>query len=306
MQLTIGFHYQHQPSDIQGFLDWINSLPLDACELIVVDDRPEEGDLEFLKKYPFDKHVEIRLVSFSLQGKANAYNHIVDQAKHPYLMFVTAQHRFDATQIKDMVQLLQSKAADVVVAPIDHKHLPWHQRRAYPKPFTQIHSIFDDPSLLVSFTDTIYGKIFNVDFLKQNRVHFMEFDTMLGIPFLSTVYAYRAKIAYAYWLSLDLGTEMFEQGHKDIFKALDKIVSLYRRMHIDDLFAKELNYLILRKIIVNNVLVSKELKKDERTLLLKQCKNYIKRRGVVWDNPYFAADDKWLRLNYHYVKMIIG
>ena len=95
MELTIGYHCQHQLSDIKGFLDWINSLPLDACELIVVDDRSEEGDPEFLKKYPFVKHVEIKVISFSLQVKDNAYNHMVYQSKHTGLMFLTAQHRFD-------------------------------------------------------------------------------------------------------------------------------------------------------------------------------------------------------------------
>lgn len=306
MELTIGYHCQHQPTDIQGFLMWINSLKADALELIVVDDRKEKGSIEMLTDFPFAPNVELRVIAFSLEGKANAYNHMIYQAKYPMLLFVTSQHRFDALEVSDMLKLAEDTDADIIVAPLKHDGLPWHQRRVYPRPFSQARSIFDDPSLLASFTDTVYAKLFKVSFLKQNKVHFMEFDTMLGIPFLSVAFAQKAKIAYAHWLSLSLGDEVFEEGHKDIFKALDRIVQLYKRLHIDDLFAKELNYLILRKIVVNNVLVSKELSKEERKLLTKQCKNYIKRRGVVWDNPYFAADDKWLRLNLLYVKMIIG
>jgi hypothetical protein len=306
MELTIGYHCQHQPTDIQAFLMWINSLKADALELIVVDDRKEKDNIEALTSFPFAPHIELKVISFALEGKANAYNHMIYQAKYPMLLFVTLQHRFDAQEVTDMLKLADETDADVVVAPIQPEGLPWHQRRAYPRPFSQARSIYDDPSLLASFTDTMYAKLFKVSFLKQNKVHFMEFDTMLGIPFLSAAFANKAKIAYAHWLSLSLGDEMFEGGHKDIFKALDRIMQLYKRMHIDDLFAKELNYLVLRKIVVNNVLVSKELSKDERKLLIKQCKNYIKRRGVVWDNPYFAADDKWLRLNLLYVKMIIG
>lgn len=306
MELTIGYHCHHQPTDIQGFLVWINSLKADALELIVVDDRKEKGDLEKLNNFAFAPHIELKVISFSLEGKANAYNHMIYQAKYPMLMFVTSQHRFDAQEVSDMLKLAEDTDADIIVAPIKHEGLPWHQRRMYPRSFSQARSIFDDPSLLASFTDTVYAKLFKVSFLKQNKVHFLEFDTMLGIPFLSVAFAYRAKIAYAHWLSLSLGDEIFEKGHKDIFKALDRIMQIYKKLHIDDLFAKELNYLILRKIIVNNVLVSKELSKDERKLLTTQCKNYIKRRGVVWENPYFAADDKWLRLNLLYVKMIIG
>jgi hypothetical protein len=306
LNLTIGYHCQHQPANIQDFLTWINSLLADELELIVVDDRKQKDNIDALKNFQFKPHVQLKVITFSLEGKANAYNHMVYQAKHSMVMFVTSQHRFDWPNVQDMLKLADDTDADIVVAPINHQGLPWHQRRAYPRAYTQARSIFDDPSLLASFTDTIYGKLFRTDFLRHNKIHFLEFDTMLGIPFLSQAFAYKAKIAYAHWLSLSLGEEVFEEGHKDIFKALDRIMQLYKRLHIDDLFAKELNYLILRKIIVNNVLISKELSKDERKLLTKQCKNYIKRRGVVWDNPYFAYDDKWLRLNLLYAKMILG
>lgn len=306
MNLTIGYHCQHQPSDTQGFLTWINSLLADELELIVVDDRQHNENIDTLTNFPFHSHVQLKVITFSLEGKANAFNHMVYQAKFPLVMFVTSQHRFKWPDVQDMLKLAEDTDADIVVAPINHQGLPWHQRRVYPRAYTQTKTIYDDPSLLASFTDTIYGKIYRTRFLKQNKVHFLEFETMLGIPFLSQAFAYKAKIAYAHWLSLSLGEEMFEGGHKDIFKALDRIMQLYKRLHIDDLFARELNYLILRKIIVNNVLISKELSKDERKLLIKQCKNYIKRRGVVWDNPYFAYDDKWLRLNLLYAKMILG
>jgi hypothetical protein len=306
MKFTIGYHCQQKPAEIQSFLTWINSLKADELELIVVDDRKDKSNMETLNNFPFDSHVQLKVLAFSLEGKANAYNHMIYQAKHPMIMFVSSQHRFEWPDIQDMLKLAEDTDADIVVSPIRAEGLPWHQRRAYPKAFNQARSIFDDPSLLASFTDTIFAKIYRTSFLKKNKVHFLEFNTMLGIPFLSQAFAYKAKIAYAHWLSLTLGEEVFEQGHKDIFKALDRIMQLYKRLHIDDLFAKELNYLILRKIIVNNVLVSRELSKDERKLLTKQCKNYIKRRGVIWDNPYFAADDKWLRLNLLYAKMILS
>jgi hypothetical protein len=306
MELTIGYHCQQQHVEIQGFLSWINSLKTINIELIVVDDRKEPGSIDVLSNFSFESHVQFKVIPFSLEGKANAFNQMIYQAKHSMLMFVTAQHRFNVKDIEDMLKLANDTNADIVVAPIKPEGLPWHQRRAYPRAYSQARTIFDDPSLLASFTDTIYGKLYKTIFLKQSKVHFLEFDTMLGIPFLSQAFAYKAKIAYAHWLSLYLGDEVFEQGHKDIFKALDRIMQLYKRLHIDDLFVKELNYLILRKIIVNNVLISKELSKDERKLLTTQCKNYIKRRGVVWDNPYFAADDTWLRLNLLYAKMIIG
>lgn len=306
MKLTIGYHNQQQTADIQGFLSWINGLKSDELELIVVDDQKEEGSIDTFANFQFSPHVQLKTIAFSLEGKANAYNQMIYQSKHPLLMFVTGQHRFDEKDIEDMLKLADETDADIVVAPIKPEGLPWHQRRVYPRAYSQARTIFDDPSLLASFTDTIYGKIYKTSFLKQNKVHFLEFDTMLGIPFLSQAFATRAKIAYAHWLSLSLGDEVFEQGHKDIFKALDRIMQLYKRLHIDDLFAKELNYLMLRKIIVNNVLISKELSKEERKLLFKQCKNYIKRRGIKWNNPYFDADDKWLRLNLIYAKMIIG
>jgi hypothetical protein len=306
MKITIGYHIAQQPTDIQVFLTWINSLLADELELIVVDDHKNKDDIDTLKNFPFHPHVQLNVITFSHEGKANALNLMVYQAKYPMIMFVTSQHRFDWLNIQDMLRLAERTNADITVAPINPQGLPWHQRRAYPKTFAQARTIFDDPSLLASFTDTIYGKLFRTSFLRHNKIHFLEFDTMLGIPFLSQAFAYKAKIAYADWLSLSLGKEVFEEGHKDIFKALDRIIQLYKRLQIDDLFSKELNYLILRKIIVNNVIISKELSKDERKMLTKQCKNYIKRRGVSWDNPYFAADDKWLRLNLVYVKMMIG
>lgn len=306
MELTIGYHCQHQHVEILGFLSWINSLKSIEIELIVVDDRKEPGSIETLSNFSFESHVQLKVISFSLEGKANAFNQMIYQAKYPLLMFVTAQHRFSAKDVEDMMKLANETNADIVVAPVKPEGLPWHQRRAYPRAFTQARTIFDDPSLLASFTDTIYGKIFRTSFLKKNKVHFLEFDTMLGIPFLTQAFAYRAKIAYAHWLSLFLGDEVFEQGHKDIFKALDRIMQLYKRLHIDDLFVKELNYLMLRKIVVNNVLISKELSREERKLLVDQCKKYIKRRGISWNNPYFTEDDKWLRLNLLYAKMIIG
>ena len=306
MELTIGYHCQQQHEEIQGFLSWINRLNTMDIELIVVDDREQPGSMETLSDFSFESHVQLKVISFSLEGKANAYNQMIYQATHPLLMFVTAQHRFNVKDVEDMMKLAIENEADIVVAPIKPEGLPWHQRRAYPRAYAQAKTIFDDPSLLASFTDTIYGKIFRASFLKQNKVHFLEFDTMLGIPFLSQAFAYKAKIAYAHWLSLFLGDEVFEQGHKDIFKALDRIMQLYKRLHIDDLFVKELNYLMLRKIVVNNVLISKELSRDERKLLMTQCKNYIKRRGITWENPYFTEDEKWLRLNLLYAKMIIG
>jgi hypothetical protein len=306
MEITIGYHIAQQPDDIKGFLTWINSLKMDAVELFVIDGRGEKDEIDLLKSYPFLPHVQCKTNRFSEHGKAYAYNHVVFHAKHPMVMFVTEQHRFDSADIQDMLKLGEDSQADVVVAPIKHEGLPWHQRRVYPRSFEQAKTIFDDPFLLASFTDTIYGKLYKTSFLKHHKVHFAEFDSMLGIPFLCTAFAYKARVAYAHWLSLPLGEEVFEKGNKDIFKALDRIMQLYKRLHIDDLFAKELNYLILRKIVVNNVLFSKELPKEKRKQLTMKCKDYIKRRGISWDNPYFASDDKWLRLNLMYVKMMIG
>jgi hypothetical protein len=51
MELTIGYHCQHQPTDIQAFLMWINSLKADALELIVVDDRKEKDSIETLTSF---------------------------------------------------------------------------------------------------------------------------------------------------------------------------------------------------------------------------------------------------------------
>ncbi len=306
MKLTVGYHFHEPVADLQSFFAWINTLEVDECELLIVDDRRQKDNSEIFRDHPWPKHVHLKVISFPFEGKANAYNHMIYQAKHPWLMFVTVQHRFISSDISNMLQMAEKTGADIVVAPIDHKQLPWHQRRMYPRAFDDAQTIFDDPSILVSFTDTIYGKTFRTEFLKQNKIHFMEFDSMLGIPFLTIAYAHRAKVAYAHWLQLPLGNEVFEQGYKDILKALDRITQQYKRLHLDDLFEKELHYLILRKIIVNNLLISKELSKQERTLLIKQCKNYIKRRGIKWDNPYFSADDKWLRLNVYYAKMMIG
>lgn len=306
MKLTVGYHFHESAADLQPFFAWVNTLNVDECELLIVDDRRQKDPVELLQNYPFSAHVKLKVISFPFEGKANAYNHMIYQARYPWLMFVTAQHRFDSADIHSMLQLASKSDADIVVAPIDPKQLPWHQRRMYPRAFDDAQTIFDVPSILASFTDTIYGKLFSTGFLTQNKVHFMEFDSMLGIPFLTIAYAYRAKVAYAHWLQLPLGDEVFEQGHKDILKALDRITQQFKRLHLDDLFEKELHYLILRKIIVNNLLISKELSKQERTLLIRQCKNYIKRRGIKWDNPYFTADDKWLRLNVYYAKMMIG
>jgi hypothetical protein len=89
---------------------------------------------------------------------------MIYQAKHPMIMFVSFQHRFDWPDIQDMLKLAEDTDADIVVAPIKQKGClginDGHTRKPSIKPdrFLMIHRCW--LHLRTPFSPRYTGQVF--------------------------------------------------------------------------------------------------------------------------------------------------
>lgn len=266
----------------------------------------------FACQYPVDAQITQRFsdhlsrITFVDQGnksKDQLYNQMMHTAKHPYIMFYNHHIQLGFSSMIAMIDQIDRLGADVVFSCMNDDLLPWYKRRKEVQPFVGVKTVFQDSSLLIHLTDSLFGKVFRVGFLKEHRIRFTDVLALYHIPFMMTVAIKKAKLTYCFE-----SVTTVEEDHVDdydIFESLDKVAQISKRFHVDDLFDAELNYIYLREIAIEWMQSYKDAPRSMYKELLIKAKSFVQRRNVRFESKYLSSDPTWVRLYLSYSKMIL-
>lgn len=279
----------------------------------MMEDTKEVGfEFLFACQFPVDSLITQRFsehlnrVTFVEQGeksKDQLYNEMIYSAKHPYMMFYNHHIQLERKSMILMIDQIDRLKADVVFSSINDDLLSWYKRRKTVYPFVGVKTVFQDSSLMIQLTDSLFGKMFRIDFLKEHRIRFTDVLALYHIPFMITVAIKKAKFTYC-----SDSITYVEQDHAedyDIFESLDKVAQISKRFHVDDLFDAEFNYIYLREIAIEWMQSYKDAPRNMHKELLFKAKSFVQRRNVRFESKYLSSDPAWVRLYLSYSKMIL-
>lgn len=270
-------------------------------EVIVVNDGSNDGSLQiaedYLKQYPEN----YKIVSQPNGGLSAARNTGLKNARGKYVWFIDSDDFIDDGSLEEIVQNLAVEEVDILTFNYSHPHedndiVDKTETNKELKVYTNIDDFFT-----TGFSTTAWSKVYRVDFMKSNNLHFLEGVIYEDQEFSPRSFFLAKKIKCSPLFSYNYfhrGNSITTQRRKDRSNNFIRIIdSLYefRKKHVSA-DQKNINVWFDNKIAF---LVSQALKFNDELGLFKTLKSKPYYPLTITDNLSSKDKFKYKLINFN-------
>lgn len=161
---------------LEKCLSSVINQTLANIEIICVNDGSTDNSLDILNHYA-EKDSRIKIFSFENTGLGPSRNRGIDRANGEYIAFLDSDDWLDLTFCEEIYKSASKNKADLVLFNAVEEYDDHKRNRIYfPKElFEDADTVFDYrmyPSLLLNSFFTVWSKLYNAEFLKENHIIF--------------------------------------------------------------------------------------------------------------------------------------
>lgn len=179
LQITIGMPlYNVEIKDLRRAVESIKKQCLNSYEILFVIDG-KENNKNIIENDFFYNIPNSRVIIQNHQGEGAARNKIISLAKGKYLLFLDSDDYFVPKSIKYLIKKAEIEKVDLLLS---------NHRRIYSKKEIDIihfkkdeyissnmsHKLFEDILSIGSDQGTVWGKVFNLNYIRSNNIRFDE------------------------------------------------------------------------------------------------------------------------------------
>ncbi len=234
-------------------LDSLVNQSYENVRIVVVNDgSPDHSqDIidEFVQRYP-EKVVSLIKVN---GGLADARNFGMKAVDSEYVMFVDSDDYVEKDYVRRAVEVIEEDGSDMAVFSYVQDYLETGTEEVIPLRIEGVHSLKEDPYILVDTPNAAWNKIYRTSLFKDNAIEFPKgliYEDLATTPRLLTL---AEKVSYfnepLYRYQVGRPGQIMSKVRNDVIRVGELLVAYFKEKGLFGAYYEELYAIIERNII---------------------------------------------------------
>lgn len=271
-------------------LESLVNQSLEGIEIIIINDGSTDGSKAIIETYKSKYFEKVQVIEQENMGIGASRNKGIRMARGEYIAFVDSDDILHKDFCKIMYEYIHCRQLDVVVCDF-YEFIDNSLDRRIKKiaPFKNS-TVYQNPSLLFNINTSPWNKIYNLNFLKENKIDFPERLKYEDVVFAQNVLAKGAKIgqvkqALIYYRTRS-GSEstVVKKDVFDILLVLDIVNRNYRNSNQYEIVLDYLEYFNINRITVYNLQQVYQKDKEYINDFIESGYKYLNENFRSWKN----------------------
>lgn len=260
-------------------LDSLQNQTLKDFEVICVNDGSKDNSLNILNKYAAGDS-RIKIINQENQGIGRTRNNGLKVAKGEYIAFLDPDDTFEKNALESLYK--QAKKQDCDILAFNYKKVDENGK------LLGLGSVAENLKYVLkinpnetftwkNFKEKVFGglftaswnKLYNNDFIHKNKLHFSKSSLgedhvfVYGATLAASKIGYSDNYFYNYLIHPNSAVRSVSDKHLDIFKAMDAITNLVKKLGLTKELEKEYNKYIMYSISRHERLIKSKSKFEQ-------------------------------------------
>lgn len=260
-------------------LDSLQNQTLKDFEVICINDGSKDNSLNILNKYAAEDS-RIKVINQENQGIGRTRNNGLKMAKGKYVAFLDPDDTFEKNALESLYKQAIEQNCDILAfnykkVDANHNVIGYGNIKDNLKYVFKINS--DETFNWKSFKEKVFGglftaswnKLYKNDFIQKHKLHFSKSNLgedqvfVYGATLVADKIGYSDNYFYNYLIHPNSALRSVSDKHLDIFKAMDAITNLVKKLGLTKELEKEYSKYIVRGVLRHERLIESKSKYEQ-------------------------------------------
>ena len=281
-------------------LNSLQNQTFEDFEVICINDGSKDNSLNILKEYASNDS-RIKIINQENQGIGRSRNNALKQAKGEYIAFLDPDDTFERTALKSLYAQAKDQNCDFLAFNykkvddmgniLDYVSIKNNLKYVYQVNPEETFTWRDIKQKVFGGLYTAsWNKLYKHDFIKKNKIHFSKSNLgedqvfVYGATLAADKIGYSDNYFYNYLIHPNSALRTVSDKNLNIFKAMDAITNLVKKLGLSEELAEEYEKYIIRGVLRHERMIKSKNKYEkfyQRVLTPEQFETLKREKQVI-------------------------
>ena len=270
---------------INKCLETILNQEFDDYEVIVVNSSSDDNVNKYLKE---NKDSKLKIINKKNISIGMAKNIGIDEANGEYITIIYGNDYIDSMMLKKFYEYAKKYDLDFVTSP--YNKITKNKERIYADIKYKMGNIKTSPQIIHFIEYNLKAKLIRKKLLNDYNITFIENKKYEDIPFICKILLYSKLVGYLKdntYYTYDNKKEIIDENVFDLLDVLKVVKEDYQK---EFSIRKEIDYIIIDKIINMMILQKKQKNKQIRKDFIKAGYEFLDKNIKNWQNNLYYKE----------------